>query len=372
MKKTLCILPLALAIGAAMTQAEQQQGFELTAGWNKTNWDKDRDVKDSTGWLGGLGYRINDRWGVEALYIENNARIKNTNMDVDGTQLHLDALYHFNTDSRVQPFFLIGGGKNNFEIANIKTDESTFNVGAGVKAYLNDYFLLRADMRSIRGTKSGDIDMGLNVALTYFFGERDSKPMAKVAAVVPASDADNDGVFDTQDACPQTPSGVQVDGKGCPLDTDKDGVPDYKDSCPATEMGLKVDAKGCAIALTEAVAINLQVKFDNNADVVKPAFYEEIGAVAEFMKSYKDSTVEVQGYTDSRGSEAYNQGLSQRRADAVRAILIDKFGVAAARVTAVGYGEANPIADNESAQGREANRRVVASVQSEKTSKVRK
>jgi len=372
MKKVLMMLPLALAIGATTYAQADQSGLELTAGWNHTNWDKDRGIKDSTGWLGGLGYRINDSWGIEGFYIENDSTVHSTLDTAETRQLHFDALYHFNTDTNVQPFFLFGAGKNDYKVLGAKDDESTFNLGAGIKFFLTDNFILRGDMRGIRGSENGDIDLGTNVALSYFFGDRGTKPTPVVAAAAAPSDADNDGVVDTKDACPQTPAGVKVDSRGCALDSDKDGVADHKDQCPNTEAGLKVDETGCAISLTEAVAIKLNVTFDNNAAVVKPAFFSEIGAVATFMKSYKDSAVEVQGYTDSRGSDAYNQTLSQKRANAVRDVLVQEYGVAAERVTAKGYGEANPIANNETAEGREANRRVVASVQSQKTTKVKK
>ena len=368
MKKVLLMLPLACAIAASYTQADQT-GFEVGAGINATNWDKDRGLKDSNGWMGVLGYRINDRWGVEGMYIDNDPKTDPAGVKVSGRQIALDALYHFNTDSSVQPFFLMGVGKNEYKVAGQSTDESTFNVGAGIKAYLTDNFILRGDMRGIRGSENGDVDMGMNVGLTYFFGGRGDKPAPTVAA---PSDADKDGVVDTQDACPQTPQGVQVDQRGCPMDSDNDGVPDYKDQCPGTEAGLKVDAKGCAISLSETVDIKLGVTFDNNAAVVKPEFFKEIGAVATFMKSYKNTVVELQGFTDSRGADSYNQTLSQRRADAVRDVLIQRFGLAPERVKAIGYGEANPVASNDTPEGREANRRVVAAVQSQKTINVRK
>ncbi|UTA48021.1 OmpA family protein [Simiduia sp. 21SJ11W-1] len=370
MKKALMMLPLACAIAAGNGYADQM-GFEVSAGVNATNWDKNRDLEDSTGLMGALGYRINDRWGIEAMYVQNDTETDPGNFDVDAQKLHIDALYHFRTDERVQPYFLMGMGKNRYKYSGGSDSESTFNAGAGIKAYLTDNFLLRGDMRAIRGSEDGHIDLGTNIALTYFFGVRDKAP-APVVKAAPASDADNDGVVDTRDACPQTPANVAVDSRGCPQDSDNDGVADYLDQCPNTESGLKVDDQGCAISLTEAVEIKLGVNFDNNAAVVKPAYFAEIGEVAEFMKSYKDSAVELQGYTDSRGSEAYNKALSQRRADAVRQVLIEQFGIDAARVTAVGYGEANPIASNETAAGREENRRVVASVQSKKTTQLRK
>ena len=119
MKNVLMMLPLALAIGATHVQADHSR-LELPAGWNHTNWDKDRDIKDSTGWLGGLGYRINDRWSIEGFYIENDSTLKSTLDTFETTQLHFDALYHFNTKSDVQPFFLFGAGKNDFEVLGVR------------------------------------------------------------------------------------------------------------------------------------------------------------------------------------------------------------------------------------------------------------
>ncbi|WP_024330459.1 OmpA family protein [Simiduia agarivorans] len=370
MKKAWLMMPLAMAISATAA-ADNHPGLELTAGWNQMNWDNHREMKAHSGWMGAIGYRMDSPWGVEFGMIQNNPSMKKTLQEIETTQYYLDGLYHFNTEADIQPFVMAGVGYGHFKTDTASDRDEALNIGVGVKGYLTDNFLLRADTRAIRGIADGDIDYALNLAATYLIGTGSSKP-APVAMAAAPSDADADGVVDTQDACPQTPAGVKVDSRGCALDSDRDGVADYKDQCPNTEAGLKVDAKGCAIELTEAVEIKLHVRFDNNAAVVKPEYKSEIGNVAKFMNSYANTTVEVQGFTDSRGSEAYNQNLSQRRADAVRSVLISEFGIAPERVKAVGYGEANPVADNNTAEGREANRRVVASIESQKTSKVRK
>lgn len=367
MKKLMMMLPLACALATTSVVADQS-GLELTVGADRTSWDKDRDIKDSSGWLGAIGYRINDQWGIEAMNVVTSSEDSMSQDDIDTTRYHADVLYHFNANSNVQPYFVAGYGRNWMEAVTVDTWETAFNLGAGVKSYFSDNLILRGEMRALRGSDDGQVDLAMNVALSYLIRTGNGKP-APVKAVGP-SDADKDGVADTQDACPKTPIGVAVASNGCPFDTDKDGVPDYLDKCPATEANLKVDETGCAIILREAVEIKLQVLFDNNASAVKTQYYDEIGAVATFMKSYKGSVVEVQGFTDSRGSESYNRNLSQRRADAVRTVLIQQFGVDPSRVSSVGYGEANPIADNETAVGRESNRRVVASIKSQKTSNV--
>ncbi len=80
------------------------------------------------------------------------------------------------------------------------------------------------------------------------------------------------------------------------------------------------------------------------------------------MEQYPDRVVELEGHTDSRGTDAYNLELSQRRAEAVMAELVDRFGISPSRVTAKGFGESQPVANNDSEQGRAENRRVIITV----------
>jgi OOP family OmpA-OmpF porin len=147
----------------------------------------------------------------------------------------------------------------------------------------------------------------------------------------------------------------QLGGSGACVDSDKDGVCDPYDNCPGTPAGYKVDANGCPITVT----INLLINFDFDKAVVKPEYYPEVQKVADFLNSHPLSTTVVEGHTDSRGSDAYNEGLSQRRANAVRDSLLERCNIDPARIQAIGDGESRPIADNGTAQGRAENRRVV-------------
>lgn len=106
-----------------------------------------------------------------------------------------------------------------------------------------------------------------------------------------------------------------------------------------------------------------QVSFDVDSAVVKPAFQPTLAKVAEVLTRYPDNQVTIVGYTDSTGSEAYNQSLSQRRAAAVLAEL-NRRGVPASRLQAIGRGESEPRASNDTAAGREQNRRVEILLQS--------
>lgn len=110
----------------------------------------------------------------------------------------------------------------------------------------------------------------------------------------------------------------------------------------------------------EKRAINLDVQFDTGKADIKPAYHDEIGRVAAFLKEYPNVTGTIEGHTDNVGSHDKNVKLSQRRADAVLEYLVTKYGIDRSRLTAIGYGPDKPIADNKTAAGKQKNRRTVA------------
>lgn len=117
--------------------------------------------------------------------------------------------------------------------------------------------------------------------------------------------------------------------------------------------------------VAEAVRVELDVKFDFDKAQVKEESYGDIKSLADFMKQYPQTSTVVEGHTDSVGTDTYNQGLSERRANAVRDVLVNQYGVEGGRVNAVGYGEAQPVADNATDAGRAINRRVEAEVEAQ-------
>ncbi|RMG33040.1 MAG: hypothetical protein D6720_12240 [Gammaproteobacteria bacterium] len=168
-------------------------------------------------------------------------------------------------------------------------------------------------------------------------------------------DSDGDGVTDDKDECPDTIKGVAVNAVGCPKDSDNDGVPDSMDKCPGTRAGARVNVDGCEII--ENVTIQTTVDhFDFDSAELKPAMMAELDAIAEKIKSTDgDEKITVIGHTDSTGPEAYNQRLSERRAQAVADYLASK-GIT--NLSIKGMGESQPIADNSTREGRAKNRRV--------------
>ncbi|MFQ5914498.1 MAG: OmpA family protein, partial [Nitrospinota bacterium] len=162
-------------------------------------------------------------------------------------------------------------------------------------------------------------------------------------------DSDGDGVPDYLDKCPNTPKGVKVDSNGCPLDSDGDGVPDYLDKCPGTPKGAKVDSRGCWV-IPGAF-------FDTDKSDIKPQFELELAEALAILKKNPKLRIEVQGHTDSRGSDAYNETLSENRARAAVEFFV-RMGLSRARFSVIGHGESRPIASNDTPEGRARNRRV--------------
>ena len=313
-------------------------------------FDNDMGLEDgtNTGSIA-LGYRVNPSVGLEARFGQTQADFQGAPGDARFQNTTLDAYYRFNTANNFQPYVLVGGGQTRVKVENAGAQDGTFDstiVNAAVGAFyqLANNLSLRGEIRGVQyveDSQQNNVDGVASVGVLYAFGG--SKPAA-VAPVVLA---------------PVAPAPV-VDG-----DDDKDGVANSLDKCPGTPTSVVVDANGCPKMLTETVAKEIRVLFDTNKSVVKPAFNAEIEAVAKLMKEYPTAKVEVQGHTDSRGSAELNDQLSQDRANAVADVLTKTYGIAADRVSAKGYGASQPVADNKTAEGQAKNRRVVAVAQGE-------
>jgi OmpA-OmpF porin, OOP family len=182
----------------------------------------------------------------------------------------------------------------------------------------------------------------------------------------PLPDRDGDGVLDTDDACPDEPGDKTDDPttNGCPppKDRDGDGILDAEDACPDAPGPMNEDPKknGCPVARVEKgqIRIREQVQFAyNSANILRNSNF-----ILEAVKNILESNpqirkVQIQGHTDSKGSDAFNLGLSKRRAQAV-VTWLTKNGIDKTRLEAQGFGEAQPLDSNDTEEGRAVNRRV--------------
>jgi outer membrane protein OmpA-like peptidoglycan-associated protein len=134
-------------------------------------------------------------------------------------------------------------------------------------------------------------------------------------------------------------------------------------SAPVEEMKAAPEAAATVEQkLIEQGRVTLDVKFDFDKSIVKPIYYKEIQGVTDVLQKYPDMKIVVEGHTCTIGGEKYNLKLSQRRADAIKTVMVKNFNIESDRITPKGFGYSRPIADNSTKAGRQLNRRVEAAV----------
>lgn len=347
-----------------------------------TDDDKDRAVDDAV--AGGqisLGWLLSDRVSIEGMAGYSNLGGVD---DLKITEGSLNLLVSLKPGARLSPYLLGGIGMMNSDSKAMEGENSALaNVGVGLKYRFGESPVsLRLEYRARFETANTLTfeDRITSLGLQFAFGgrkapmpaapierdgdgdgvpdSRDACPNSPAGQRVDARgcprDGDGDGVSDDQDQCPNTVKGAPVDARGCELDSDRDGVVDRLDACPGTSAGVRVDVKGCEIR----AVINLPgVTFETNSDRLRPGAEQVLADAAATLRMNRDLVIEVAGHTDSDGSAEYNEGLSERRANTVRDYLI-RLGADSASLTAKGYGEADPVADNMTAAGKARNRRV--------------
>lgn len=181
---------------------------------------------------------------------------------------------------------------------------------------------------------SGNIHvLAARAGLTWYFGSAKQAAAASVAAPVAAA--------------------VMVDG-----DDDKDGIKNSKDKCPGTAEGVVVNAYGCA--KEEKAEVKLNINFSLGKAAIDRSYDNDLKDIAAFMSEHPATKIEIQGHTDSTGSKALNDKLSQARANSVRNYLVNDLKADASRITAKGYGSSSPVTSNATKEGQAQNRRVIA------------
>lgn len=174
-------------------------------------------------------------------------------------------------------------------------------------------------------------------------------------------DSDNDGVPDYLDKCPNTSVNIAVDSVGCPIDTDNDGVPDYLDKCPSTPLNTKVDSTGCPEEAGETFyQFNLRGDdtFNSGSSSLKDGAKLILNEIAFYIQNQLNSKWRIEGHMDSQGAASFIKKLSYDRAKAVFDYLVSQ-GVSSDQLEIYGLGDSFPMGNNNTADGRSANRRIM-------------
>ena len=336
-----------LSIASSFTTATDGKWFiNPTIGYQ--SFDNDRYLDDDE--LVGLAleYHYNKDLGVELKYFNSSPDGDSGNVDADLNQLMIEGLKILDNYGQFQPHLAIGLGHADFDYDTSGSDKETqITAGGGVRYWLSERWSTKADLRAVYSVDEGDTDQLLTLAVSYAFGNNKPNQTSKRTPI--------------QKQLNPSATPIAVTPINKPLkDSDSDGIIDSMDQCPNTSLGKKVDETGCIKKLVVNKTISIDVKFASASHIIAKEYLDEIGKVANFMQQYPGVSGVIEGHTDSVGASTYNKQLSQRRANAVRQVLVELFEIKPERLDAVGYGEEKPVADNNTAEGRSLNRRVVA------------
>jgi OOP family OmpA-OmpF porin len=363
MKKVTLLCALAAAVPAVQA-ADETGGVYFTPYAQRFFTDKTRNIEPNDYLYGlAIGTEVNKNLNIELNV--NGAEVdgdKVTASDINFYAVTLDALTVFARDSNFSPFISLGGGvmRTDFSPGGDSEDIiATGGIGANIRLYDGPQgtsgFTLRPELKARLDDAGSDkfVDYYAGIGLQFNFGRDNVILASNEPSAPPAPPAEPMASNTTPLPAPEP----QFAG---PADADRDGVIDSQDQCPNTAPGVAIDAKGCV----QKGSVTLEgVAFQTNSARLIGDSEQVLNRVAKQLKEHPRLRIELQGFTDSVGSNQRNLQLSQQRADAVRTYLLDQ-GVTASQVVARGYGETQPVADNTSAEGRAQNRRVVMYVAS--------
>ena len=343
-----------LAHGATPAVAEVKPLYVAPfIGW--TFFDNDRlfqtgePISDDVYFGGRAGARMTDLLGIEIAGgyagTKDCASCTESWLHFSGNLVLSPAPAHI-----LDPFVSVGAGwSRSKHTVGSDDDAATVEVAVGARMRLNETFGLRLEARNVMArshdgwSKSHINDVVVGAGLTIGFGGNGDPEVARSEVIYetadPDMDSDGDGVVDRLDRCPNTPPGTKVDRQGCTI------VP-------------PVDILERELLDTGRVAIS-DVNFDYDKSDLRPDAYAAMDSVGKVLTKWPGLRIQIDAYTDSRGTEAYNMELSHRRAESVREYLLRRYPqFDPTQLTARNYGEKDPVVPNTSAANMQLNRRV--------------
>jgi OOP family OmpA-OmpF porin len=351
MKKYLAAAILTALAAPAISNAAQEEDtrWYVAPFGSYVKTDSERNSND--GWGGGLavGKMLNSHFNAELKGFYQNLGSATNTLDLTADDSELaggtaDLQYFFFRD-KFSPYAVVGAGAANTSVHGANAVGFLGEAGLGLTYEICEGLFLRSDVRyrynnnfnsNLSNTASSDDfhEMVVNVGFVLPLGEKAHRPEPKIELPI---------------AKPLAPTPVA----DCSTqDSDSDGVNNCLDLCSGTIAGSKVDAKGCPISLEIK-----GVQFEYDSAQLTPSAKSILDGVAKSLIAYpQKNDLEVQGHTSSEGTDKHNLRLSKARSQSVADYLAHK-GVKN-KLTAHGYGESHPVADNSTEAGRVRNRRV--------------
>ena len=313
------------------------------AGYNF--FDSGQNLNNHPLFGGRIGYNFTSSLGIEAAgeFINSSVADKNKSYSQEGeftnrsdsvkvTMYHLDLVYHFMPEAKLNPFIVAGYGAAHYSPKINDQNMSLIDFGVGAKYWVVDNIALRVDVRDNLVLDNTIHNVQVALGVVFAFG---GKTKASAVPVAQAVDSDGDGVPDSLDHCPGTPAGVAVD---------KDGCPPVMEKVVILVSEPKVEEKIIVAAVEPKIVVLVfeDIHFEFNQSSLTPEAKVVLKKDIRILKENPNAKIRVAGYTSASGTEEYNQKLSERRAVAVREYLVTEGVIAQERLTTIGYGETHP------------------------------
>ncbi|MDD2895358.1 MAG: OmpA family protein [Aliarcobacter sp.] len=347
MKKILITSAFSTLIVLAASNPSKEYSYEITPFAAGILTDSKAGLDDKNYFNAGisLGKNLDDSFidQIEVAYLRSdNLKYKDLVGNTHVNRLFLNAVKNFPLNEKLSAYALAGLGYQDVTHEAFEhKDSAVLNYGLGLRYDIPYYGIsVKSDVRHLIATQNTSSDVMYTLGLAMPLGKKYSDD---IKATVPIVEEEKKEIVATKVEKPLV----------SPEDDDQDGVINKLDKCPNTSKGVKVNTDGCV------ETINLNINFDNNSTEIKKVYNEKLASFAKIMQNNKNLTAVIEAHTDSKGSDSYNQTLSDRRAISVVNAL-KKYNIDSTRLKAIGYGETQPIATNENEQGKSINRRVTA------------
>jgi OOP family OmpA-OmpF porin len=348
MKKILITSILSTAISFAANNPSKDYSYEITPFASGILTDSKTGLDDDNYFNGGIsiGKNLDNSFidQIEIAYLRSdNLKYKNLSGSTHVNRMFLNGVKIFPLNEKLSAYALAGLGYQDVTHEAFDNEDSAIlNYGVGLRYDIPYYGLsLKGDVRHLIAVKNNENDFMYTIGLAMPLGKKYSDDIAPIVPIV-----QEEKEIET---LPQTVEKPIV----LPQDDDNDGVINRLDKCPNTSKGVIVNADGCVDT------INLNINFDNNSTEIKRIYNDKVESFAKILQKNKNLTAVIEAHTDAKGSDSYNQTLSDRRAIAVVNAL-RTYNIDSTRLKAVGYGETQPIATNDTPEGKAKNRRVTA------------